>query len=99
MSVVVLAELVAGARDVVEAQGIKQAYESLPRTNEVVEDWFGAGLLRQKMLAGTRERGRRVPGLADCYLAVVAMNNGALIWTLDRAFDALKSEGLRLFRP
>lgn len=92
---IILAELLQGAVSEKEIAVIKDflyVFEFLPDSLEL---WERAGKLSYACGKG----GHRI-GLADCYLSVMAIANGARLLTLDKHFESLRAHvGLKFFDP
>ena len=89
---IILAELMQGAKSDKEIQNLKGFFMVFEFPDEPLTLWERAGELSYKLrLSGGS------PGLADCYLAVVAKANSYSILTLDKHFIALSKEtGVRI---
>ena len=88
----VVAELMQGARSEKEMSVIRDFVHVFDFLPEGPGSWLAAGELSFKL-----RRGGKSVGLADCYLAVLAKQNGAAILTHDRHFDLMRKEaGIRL---
>ena len=81
---VVLAELVQGARSEREIAAIKDMTETFRVVDHGDGAWFKAGKLSYEL----RKAGKAVH-LADCYIAVIARENGCRVITRDEHFKAI----------
>ena len=80
---VIVAEIIAGARNRTEAQRLEQDFEGYRFCVEDVALFKEAGYTRQ---AYTRNfRRRPTPGLIDCYLVNLAKKGDLVVFTADRA--------------
>lgn len=90
----IVAELIAGARNRREAQGLEQDFEGYRFCTEDLELFGAAGYTRQAYLRSFRRR--EAPGLIDCYLANLAKKEGLLIFTADRPMRSVAEfQGLK----
>lgn len=91
----VLAELYQGCKSEKEIGVVRDLADIFPRLDEQTGMWEKAGLLSFKL----QKQGRK-PGLADCYIAVVAQESGTLIYSYDKHFEELASlYNVELYRP
>lgn len=81
---IVLAELIQGAGGLKEVDVLKGLAEVLPVLEEKPDTWRRAGVLSYEL----RRKGKTV-GLSDCYIAVLAVDYGAELLTLDRHFEVI----------
>ena len=77
----IIAELIQGAKTEREMRVIKDLADVFPILAESPDSWENAGILSLRL----RKAGKNI-GLSDCYIATVAQENGALIYTLDEHF-------------
>ncbi|MDO8749102.1 MAG: PIN domain-containing protein [Candidatus Omnitrophota bacterium] len=77
----VLAELIQGVRSEKETELISDLASVVKILNESDSTWQQAGFLANKL----RKQGKTI-SLIDCYLAVLAKENKAVILTLDKHF-------------
>ena len=80
----VLAELLQGARSEKETDLILDLASVVRILNESESTWQEAGFLSNKL----RKQGKTI-SLIDCYLAVLAKENKAVILTLDKHFSVI----------
>ncbi len=80
----VLAELLQGARSEKETALIMDLALVVKILNEGESTWQQAGFLANKL----KKQGKTLP-LIDCYLAVLAKENKAVILTLDKHFSVI----------
>ncbi len=88
----VTAELLQGARSEKEFETLREALEGLPFAEGTRETWISVGRLSYSL----RRKGTPVP-LSDLYIAVLAMEVGASVYTLDQ--DFLRIPGVELYQP
>lgn len=81
----VLAELIQGARSEKETDLILDLASVVKVLNESESTWQEAGFLSNKL----RKQGKPI-ALIDCYLAVLAKENKAVILTLDKHFSVIE---------
>lgn len=81
----VLAELLQGARSEKETDLILDLASVVRILNESESTWQEAGFLANKL----RKQGKTI-ALIDCYLAVLAKENKAVILTLDKHFSVIE---------
>lgn len=84
---VIVAELIAGARNRREANGLEQNFEGYRFCTEDIELFRDAGYTRQAYMR-TFRRGT-VPGLIDCYLANLAKKENLVVFTADGALRSV----------
>lgn len=91
----VLAELYQGCKSQKEIDVTHDLTQIFPRLNESAQMWEAAGLLAYKL----RKQGESI-GLADCYIATVALKSKVLIYSYDKHFKVLAPIcGLQLYSP
>jgi predicted nucleic acid-binding protein len=78
---IVLAELMQGAKSDKELAVISDLARSIPTARESEATWSAAGELAYRL----KRKGLTIP-LADCYIAVLARENGSRVLTLDSHF-------------
>lgn len=78
---IVLAELLQGAKSEREAEAVREFPEAFTVIDQGPDTWLKAGKLSRRL----RVRGRTVH-LLDCYIAVIAEENGCAVFTLDEHF-------------
>ena len=89
----VLAELLQGAKSEKELAVLRDFRHVFEFLDESVDLWQAAGELSHALV----RKGKTI-GLSDCYLAVTAKANKAMILTLDRHFEAIKDvAGISLY--
>ena len=81
----IIAELIQGASTEREIDVIRDLPQVFPLLAESPDSWQNAGILSFHL----RKAGKRI-GLADCYIATVAKENDAAIYTFDRHFEEIK---------
>lgn len=90
---IVLAELIQGARSDREVAAVEEFPEAFTVIDQGPDTWVNAGKLSRRL----RPRGRTI-SLIDCYIAVIAEENGCVVFTLDEHFREIgKALPLRLF--
>lgn len=80
----VVAELIQGAKTNKEVKLIRSFIEAFEFLKEGSETWEKAGILSFEL----RKKGKII-GLADCYLATLALENNLAIFTLDKHFKEI----------
>jgi len=80
----ILAELYQGCKSQKELDVVSDLADIFPKLDEPSGMWEEAGTLAYKL----RRQGI-TPGLADCYIAVIAAKSGSLIYTYDKHFEKL----------
>lgn len=89
---IVLAELHQGARSEREVAAVEDFHEAFTIIDQGPDTWIKAGKLSRRL----RSRGRTIH-LIDCYIAVIAEENGCAVFTLDEHFgEIVKVLPLRL---
>ena len=78
---VVMAELIQGARSEKEIAVIEDFLEAFHVIDQREDTWLKAG-----RLSYTMKRRGLCPGLIDCYVAVLASDNGCAVFSLDEHF-------------
>ena len=81
----IIAELIQGASTEREVDVIKDLTQVFPQLAESPDSWEKAGTLSFHL----KKAGKRV-GLHDCYIATVAKENDAAIYTFDKHFEEIK---------
>ena len=82
---VVIAELLQGAKTGKEIALIEEFVEAFSIIDQTDETWIKAGKLSFSM----KRKGRTV-NIVDCYIAVLASDNGCRIFSLDEHFKEIK---------
>ena len=82
----IIAELIQGAKTEKEINVMKDLAAVFPVLVEGPESWENAGILSFQL----RKAGKGI-GLSDCYIATVAKENDAIIYTLNRHFGEIQS--------
>ena len=91
----IIAELLYGVRGDRERAVILDLARGVRRATLDLDTWIACGDLGQAW----RAKGRTL-SIVDCLIAVVAIREGLLLWTLDEDFEPLVREGsLRRFSP
>lgn len=92
---IILAELMQGAKTEKELQVIKEFTSVFEFLKEDAHTWEKSGSLSFML----RKSGQSA-GLSDCHIAVIAYENNASVFTLDKHFDVIK-EGfeIKLYTP
>lgn len=78
---IVLAELLQGAKSGRDAAAVEQIPEAFTIIDQGPDTWVKAGKLSRRL----RARGQTIH-LVDCYIAVIADENGCAVLTLDEHF-------------
>ena len=81
----IIAELIQGASTEREIDVITDLTQVFPQLEESPDSWEKAGFLSFHL----RKSGKKI-GLADCYIATVAKENNAAIYTFDKHFEEIK---------
>lgn len=90
----VIAELIQGAKEEKEIEVIKDLGEVVPILTESPDAWKKAGKLSYEL----RKKGKTV-GLADCYIAVMAGDHKAQLYSHDQHFALIaKHFPLNIFK-
>ena len=82
----VIAELIQGAKTEKEVRVIKDMATVFPQLTEGADSWEKAGVLSFQL----KKVGKSI-GLADCYIATIAKENEATIYTLDEHFKEIRN--------
>lgn len=91
----IVAELIAGAKNRREAHGLEQDFEGYRFSTEDIRLFRDAGYTRQAYMRTFRRRA--VPGLIDCYLVNLAKKENLLVFTADRPLRSVAQfRGLRV---
>ena len=89
---IVIAELIQGAHSEKDLATIRDFLDAFTILAEADSSWVDAG----KLSYALKKKGRTV-NLADCYIAVLAKENGCSILTLDRHFKDIQGvAGIKL---
>lgn len=78
---IVLAELLQGAKSDRDAAAVMELPEAFKIVDQGPNTWIEAGRLSRRL----RARGQTIH-LVDCYIAVIAEENGCAVFTLDEHF-------------
>jgi len=94
----IIAELIQGAKTEKEVDVMKDLADVFPVLSEGPDSWVKAGILAFQLRADPDSSGRPIGrkagkniGLSDCYIATVARESNAVIYTLDRHFKEIQS--------
>lgn len=91
---VVIAELIQGARSEKEIAVIKDFVEAFTIIDQKEDTWLEAGRLAYRL----KKKGKTT-NLTDCYIAIIARDSGCRILTLDKHFKEIQKEfGIMLER-
>jgi hypothetical protein len=82
---IVLAELLRGSKSEREIRTIESFFEAFAVVDQGERSWVDAGKLAYQL----RKKGKTV-NLADCYIAVIAHEQGCAILTLDEHFKDMR---------
>jgi predicted nucleic acid-binding protein len=82
---IVIAELIQGARSDREISTIESLVDAFTIVGQTENSWAKAG----KLAYSLKKRGKTV-NLADCYIAVIAKEQGCKIYTLDVHFKDIQ---------
>lgn len=89
---IVIAELMQGAHSEKDLAAIGEFHEAFTIIGEKEHTWVEAGKLSYEL----KKKGKTI-NLADCYIAVLAMENNCSIMTLDKHFREIqKGTGITL---
>jgi predicted nucleic acid-binding protein len=83
---IVVAELIQGSKSDREVMAVKEFLEAFHIIDQKEDTWIRAGELSYRL----KRKGKRV-NLADCYLSIIAEDNGCQIFTLDEHFKDIKA--------
>lgn len=83
----VYAELISGARNAEERDGLRELLAALPTLDAPEDVWDQVGEVRHALA----RRGRQA-SLVDVLIAVIAASNAVPVYTLDADFDAIAAE-------
>jgi len=83
---IVVAELIQGSKSDREVMAIKEFLEAFHIIDQKEDTWIKAGELSNQL----KRKGKRV-NLADCYISIIAKENGCQIFTLDDHFKDIKT--------
>jgi len=84
---VVIAELYQGAKSQKEIRIINEFFDAFFIIDQKEETWIKAGMLSFNL----KRKGVSV-NLTDCYIAVIAAENGCKIFTLDKHFKLIQEQ-------
>lgn len=82
---IILAELLQGAKSEREISVIEDFFEAFTILDQSQDTWLTAGKLSRRL----KNKGKTVH-LIDCYIAVIAQENGCAIFTLDDHFKEIQ---------
>lgn len=82
---IVIAELMQGAKSTKELSIIRDFIEAFNVISQKDDTWIKAGRLSYNL----KKKGKKIH-LLDCYIAVIALENGCIIFTLNRHFQDIK---------
>jgi hypothetical protein len=82
---IVLAELMQGAKSEKELSAIAEFMDAFTMIDQTDQTWVKAGRLSHAL----RKKGKSV-NLTDCYIAVIAQENGCAVLTFDRHFKDIR---------
>jgi len=82
---IVISELMQGAKSTKELSIIRDFIEAFNVIDQRDDTWIKAGRLSYKL----KKKGKNIH-LLDCYIAVIAQENGCKIFTLNRHFLEIK---------
>lgn len=89
---IILAELLQGTKDKKEQTLLKNHFKLVKQISESDDTWENAGLLSFEI----KKKGY-FANLSDCYIASIAMENDASVYSLDKHFKLISEEiGLQL---
>ena len=83
----IIAELIAGAKNRTAAQRVEQDFEGYRLCTEDIRLFRDAGYARQAYMRSFRRR--RIPGLIDCYLVNLAKKENLMVFTADRSLQSV----------
>jgi len=83
---IVVAELIQGSKSDREVMAVKEFLEAFHIIDQKEDTWIKAGELSYQL----KKNGKRV-NLADCYISIIAKENGCQIFTLDDHFKDIKT--------
>ncbi len=83
---IVIAELMQGAKSTKELSIIGDFIEAFTVIDQREDTWIKAGRLSYNL----KKKGKKIH-LLDCYIAVIARENGCKIFTLNRHFQDIKA--------
>lgn len=86
-SKLIVAELIAGAKNRREAQRLEQDFEGYRLCTEDIGLFRDAGYTRQAYMRSFRRR--PIPGLIDCYLVNLAKKQNLIVFTADRPLQSV----------
>ena len=84
---IVLAELIQGARSPKEVGVIEEFIEAFHLIDQKENTWRRAG----KLSFDLKKKGKTIH-LTDCYIAIMAMDHGCDIFTLDKHFKEIQKQ-------
>ena len=84
MPMVVLAELIQGAKSERELSAIEELFRTIQLLDQQKDTWRHAGVLSYQL-----KRKEFTVSLTDCYIAQIALENGCEIFTRDAHFQLI----------
>lgn len=87
-SALIVAELVSGAQTEEEAEDLEDKFSAFQRCSEDMTTFIEAAHVRRRFFA--RGQLQKKPGLADCFIAVIAKRNRCSLLTCDSHFMNLR---------
>jgi hypothetical protein len=84
---VVIAELIQGAKSKKETKIIEELTDAFSIIDQGEETWKRVGVLSHRL-----KRKGKTCNLIDCYIAIIAKENGCKVFTLDPHFQKIKKE-------
>ena len=82
---IILAELMQGAKSEKELSAIAEFMDAFTMIDQTDQTWVKAGRLSHAL----RKKGKNV-NLTDCYIAVLAQENGCAVLTFDQHFKDIR---------
>jgi predicted nucleic acid-binding protein len=86
-SKLIVAELIAGAKDRTESQQVEQDFEGYRFCAEDIRLFRDAAYTRQTYVHSFRRK--PIPGLIDCYLVNLAKKENLMVFTADRSLQSV----------
>jgi len=87
-STLIVSELISGAQTEEEAKGLEDKFFAFHRCAETLSTFIEAAHVRRQFLS--QKHSLKKPGLADCFIAVVAKKNRCSLLTCDSHFRDIK---------
>jgi len=89
---IVIAELIQGSKSDREITTIESFVDAFTIVGQTEDTWVEAG----KLAYNLKKKGKTI-NLADCYIAIIAQEQGCKVYTLDEHFKVIqKSIGIKL---